>query len=270
MELAAERERWQREPGTLSTARSRRASKTTTRARSVWSPLWTRTSSAPATTCALVTMRPGDRTQPVPSCPRWQDWDWVVTLTTERPAVRIACDRATAGSGSRDRRDRLGRETAEHLGEALARQEAAEAREDLAGLLGNDRVDDLEHLRLGHGLRQRGVAGRAQRSPRNQMMRLAASVTTTAPSTESTRRSDVWPTRCLMRLPTRPPRNWPSQPKATTPRRSTTTRVRSLSATDGQCASTSGSCHTATMAKAKKPTSEKTLWMSPCRYPETA
>ena len=65
--------------------------------------------------------------------------------------------------GSRDRRDRLGRETAEHLREALARQEAAEAREDLTGLLGNDRVDDLEHLRLGHGLGQRGVAGRAQR-----------------------------------------------------------------------------------------------------------
>ena len=43
------------------------------------------------------------------------------------------------------------------------------------------------------------------------------------------------------------------------------TRIRESSPTGPHRSSTAGICQTATRAKTKKPTSEKTLWMSPWR-----
>ena len=62
---------------------------------------WTRTrgDAIPATTCALVTTRPGETTQPLPSWPRLQAAATPVILTTDAPAAATPREAVTAGLG---------------------------------------------------------------------------------------------------------------------------------------------------------------------------
>ncbi len=88
-------------PGTEMTARSRWGSKTTTEPCNAGPVPLTRTvtSSMPATTCALVTTRPGARTQPLPSWPRRQAAATPVTLTSEAWAATTPAPPRTADDG---------------------------------------------------------------------------------------------------------------------------------------------------------------------------
>lgn len=201
----------------------------------------------------------------MPSWPRWHDVETVVTLTTERPASRTAAERATAGSGSCTGVIGSGTRPPKTCGKPWLDRNPRKPAKISPVCSGTRVLTTRSTLESDIALERVGLPAVRRAPPMNHTMRVAASVTTTAPSTASTRRSEDCPTRRRIDPPTSPPRNCPSQPKAITAPSRMMTRVRVSCPVGPHRSSSAGICHTASSAKTKNPTSEKTLWMSPWR-----
>ena len=213
--------------------------------------------------------RCGAKTKPEPSIRREQERASPATLTVD-PAARSHRRRGRhAGVGRRDRDRALLRQVAEDLREPGRVEQVAERGEDLVGRARHDPVDGGQHLRVAGLLRRTAAASRCATStlPSSHTATRTATVPTTAPPTESTRRAG----RQVIRLR----RNAPSQPASAWPPTASTHDAGEGDQRPGgaRSAAPTGRAASATARTARQrrsPAKDTTDTTNPCRSPARA